>query len=65
VVHPQEIALLLALARHEGVVWILELKAYLVSGKMPEEESKAERIAHQATGYCIKMEIYIAAAPAA
>jgi hypothetical protein len=53
------------LAKHEGVVWILELKAYLVSDKLPEEESKAERISHQATGYCIKTKIYIAAAHAA
>jgi hypothetical protein len=34
----------LALARQEGVDWILELKAFLVSGKLPEEESEAERI---------------------
>jgi hypothetical protein len=26
------------------VDWILELKAFLVSGKLPEEESEAERI---------------------
>jgi hypothetical protein len=31
--------ILLALARQEGVDWILELKAFLVSGKLPEEES--------------------------
>jgi hypothetical protein len=36
------------------VDWILELKAYLVSGKLPEEESKAERITRQAIGYFIK-----------
>jgi hypothetical protein len=46
--------LLLALARQEGVDWILELKAYLISGKLPEEESEVERITCQATGYCIK-----------
>jgi hypothetical protein len=34
----------LALARQERVDWILELKAFLVSGKLPEEESEAERI---------------------
>jgi hypothetical protein len=45
---------LLALARLEGVDWILELKAFLISGKLPEEESEAERIVCQATGYCIK-----------
>jgi hypothetical protein len=33
---------LLALARQEGVYWFL--KAFLVSGKLPEEESEAERI---------------------
>jgi hypothetical protein len=35
---------LLALARQEGVDWILELKAFLVSSRLPEDESKAERI---------------------
>jgi hypothetical protein len=45
---------LLALARQEGVDWILELKAFLVSGKLPEEESEAERIVRQASRYCIK-----------
>jgi ribonuclease HI len=45
---------LLALARQEGVDWILELKAFLISSKLPEDESKAERIVHQASGYCIK-----------
>jgi hypothetical protein len=44
----------LALARQEGVDWILELKAFLISRKLPEEESEAERIMRQATGYCIK-----------
>jgi hypothetical protein len=45
---------LLALARQEGVEWILELKAFLISGKLPEEELEAERIVCQAFGYCIK-----------
>jgi ribonuclease HI len=45
---------LLALARHEGVDWILELKAFLVSSKLPEDESEAERIVRQASGYCVK-----------
>jgi ribonuclease HI len=45
---------LLALTRQEGVDWILKLKAFLVSGKLPEEESEAERIVCQASGYCIK-----------
>jgi hypothetical protein len=46
--------MLLALARQEGVDWILELKAFRISGKLPEEESEAERIVLQATGYYIK-----------
>jgi hypothetical protein len=41
---------LLALARQEGVDWILELKAFLVSSKLPKDESEAERIIHQALG---------------
>jgi hypothetical protein len=45
---------LLALARQEGVDWILELKAFLVSSKLPEDESEAERIVRQASGYCVK-----------
>jgi hypothetical protein len=36
------------------VDWILELKAYLVSSKLAEEESEEKRITHQATCYCIK-----------
>jgi hypothetical protein len=36
------------------VDWILELKAFLVSGKLPKKESEAKRITRQATGYCIK-----------
>jgi hypothetical protein len=42
------------LARQEGVDWILELKAFLVSRKVPKDESEAERIVCQALGYCIK-----------
>jgi hypothetical protein len=45
---------LLALARQERVDWILELKAFLISGKLLEEESEAKRIVHQASRYCIK-----------
>jgi ribonuclease HI len=41
-------------ARHEGADWILELKAFLVSEKLPAEELEAERIMRQPTGYCIK-----------
>jgi ribonuclease HI len=40
---------LLALARQEGVDWILELKAFLISSKLPEDESEAERIVRQAS----------------
>jgi ribonuclease HI len=46
---------LLALARQEGVDWILELKAFLTSSRLPEDEEEAERIVHQASGYCIKV----------
>jgi hypothetical protein len=42
------------LARQEGVDWILELKAFLISSKLPEDESEAEIIVRQASGYCIK-----------
>jgi hypothetical protein len=44
----------LVLARQEGADWILEFKAFLISGKLPEEESEAERITRQATGNFIK-----------
>jgi hypothetical protein len=40
--------ILLALARQEGVDRILELKAFLVSSRLPEDESEAERIIRQA-----------------
>jgi ribonuclease HI len=45
---------LLALARQEGVDWILELKDFLISNKLPEDKSEAERIVCQASGYCVK-----------
>jgi hypothetical protein len=45
---------LLALARQEGVDWILELKAFLISSRLSEDESGAERIVRQASGYCVK-----------
>jgi ribonuclease HI/transposase InsO family protein len=45
---------LLALARQEGEDWILEFKAFLISSKLPKDESEAERIVRQASGYCIK-----------
>jgi hypothetical protein len=44
----------LALARQEGVDWILELKAFLISSKLPEDELEAKRIVRQASGYCVK-----------
>jgi hypothetical protein len=36
------------------VDWITELKEYLVSGKLPEEDAKTERITWKATGYFVK-----------
>jgi hypothetical protein len=45
---------LLALAQQEGVDWILELKAFLISSRLPKDESEAERIVRQASGYCVK-----------
>jgi hypothetical protein len=45
---------LLALAWQEGVDWILELKAYLTSSRLREDEEEAERIVRQASGYCVK-----------
>ena len=45
--------LLLALEPQEGC-WISELKNYLMQGTLPENEEEAERVARQATAYCIK-----------
>jgi hypothetical protein len=42
------------LARQEGVDWILELKAFLIGSKLPEDKSEAERIVRQASGYYVK-----------
>jgi hypothetical protein len=36
------------------VDWILELKAFLISSKLPEDESEAERIVCQASRYYVK-----------
>jgi hypothetical protein len=36
------------------VDWILELKAFLVSSRLPEDESEAERIVREALGYYVK-----------
>jgi hypothetical protein len=44
---------LLALARQEGVDWILKLKAFLVSSRLSEDKLEAERIERQALGYCV------------
>jgi hypothetical protein len=51
---PSGDCVLLALARQEGVDWILELKAFLISSRLPEDEEEAKRIMRQASGYCIK-----------
>ncbi|XP_020163986.2 uncharacterized protein [Aegilops tauschii subsp. strangulata] len=45
--------LLLALEPQEGC-WTEESKAYLVQGTLPEKEEDAERVARQATAYCIQ-----------
>ena len=34
--------------------WTEELKAYLLQGTLLEKEEDAERVARQATTYCIK-----------
>ena len=34
--------------------WIVELRSYLTQGTLPEKEEEAERVACQATAYCIK-----------
>jgi hypothetical protein len=36
------------------VDWILELKAFLISRRLPKDEEEAERIVCQVSGYCIK-----------
>jgi hypothetical protein len=36
------------------VDWILKLKAFLISSRLPEDELEAERIVCQALRYCIK-----------
>jgi hypothetical protein len=36
------------------VDWILELKAFLTSSRLPKDEEEAERIVRQASGYCVK-----------
>ena len=34
--------------------WVAELRSYLTQGILPEKEEEAERVARQATAYCIK-----------
>ena len=34
--------------------WITELQSYLTQGILPEKEEEAERVARQATAYCIR-----------
>ncbi|XP_020172602.1 uncharacterized protein [Aegilops tauschii subsp. strangulata] len=45
--------LVLALEPQEGC-WTKEFKAYLVQATLPEKEEDAERVARQATAYCIQ-----------
>ncbi|XP_020182492.1 uncharacterized protein [Aegilops tauschii subsp. strangulata] len=45
--------LLLALEPQEGC-WTEEFRAYLMQGTLPEKEEDAERVARQATKYCIR-----------
>ena len=45
--------MLLALEPQEGC-WTNEFKAYLLLGTLPEKEEDAERVAPQATAYCIQ-----------
>ena len=45
--------LLLTLEPQEGC-WTKQFKAYLLQGTLPEKEEDAERVARQATAYCIQ-----------
>ncbi|XP_020188219.1 uncharacterized protein [Aegilops tauschii subsp. strangulata] len=45
--------LLLALEPREGC-WTEEFKAYLLQGTLPEKEEDADRVARQATAYCVR-----------
>ncbi len=45
--------LLLTMEPQEGC-WIMELRSYLTQGILPEKEEEAERVARQATAYCIR-----------
>ena len=48
-----EARLLLALEPQEGC-WTKEFKEYLTQGMLPEKEEDTERVARQATAYCIQ-----------
>ena len=41
-------------AEPEEDCWTEELKAYLLRGTLPEKEEGAERVARQASAYCIQ-----------
>ena len=43
----------MALEPQEGC-WTKEFKEYLTQGTLPEKEEDAERVARQATAYCIQ-----------
>ena len=43
----------MALEPQEGC-WTKEFKEYLMQGALPEKEEDAERVARQATTYCIQ-----------
>ena len=45
--------LLLRMEPQEGC-WMTELRSYLTQGILPEKEEEAERVAWQATAYCIR-----------
>ena len=45
--------MLLALEPQEGC-WTKESKEYLMQGTLPKKEEDAERVARQATAYCIQ-----------
>lgn len=45
--------LMLALEPREDS-WVSEFKAYLLHGTLPEEAAEAERVARQATAYCLQ-----------
>ena len=47
------VRLLLTLEPQEGC-WIEEFRAYLTQGTLPEKKEDAERVARQATAYCIQ-----------